>query len=123
MLGWPPGQGVEYHDHGGSAGAFVVVEGSLVELLALGGKPTCLVRREVPDGRAIPVASHAVHDVVNAGNCHATSIHVYSPPLRSMTFYDPVGFEPVRRDPVGPETARWPIDVLGSDAAWSRDGR
>jgi hypothetical protein len=94
-----------------------------VELLALGGKPTCLVRREVPPGRPIPVASHAVHDVVNAGTCHATSIHVYSPPLRSMTFYDPVGFEPMRNDPVAPESPRWPLDVPASDPAWSRDGK
>ena len=32
-----------------------------------------------------------VHDIVNAGPARATSIHVYSPPLRFMTFYDPVG--------------------------------
>jgi rhodanese-related sulfurtransferase len=31
LLGWTAEQGVEMHDHGGSAGAFMVVQGQLVE--------------------------------------------------------------------------------------------
>lgn len=30
-----------------------------------------------------------VHDVVNQSEDPATSVHVYSPPLRAMTYYDP----------------------------------
>ena len=29
LLTWVPGQGTEWHDHGGSAGAFITVRGSL----------------------------------------------------------------------------------------------
>ena len=31
LLTWVPGQGTEWHDHGGSAGAFITVRGSLTE--------------------------------------------------------------------------------------------
>ena len=34
---WLPGQGTDWHDHGGSGGAFVVLQGSLVERTALHG--------------------------------------------------------------------------------------
>jgi len=40
LLTWLPGQGTHWHDHGGSGGAFVVLQGTLVDLidLALVGK-------------------------------------------------------------------------------------
>ena len=34
LLTWVPGQGTDWHDHGGSAGAFVVVRGELTERTA-----------------------------------------------------------------------------------------
>ena len=34
------------------------------------------------------VSSGSVHDIANPGPARATSIHVYSPPLRTMAFYD-----------------------------------
>ena len=37
----------------------------------------------------------AVHDVVNQAAEPATSIHVYSPPLTQMTYYDPETLRPV----------------------------
>ena len=37
LLTWLPGQGTDWHDHGGSAGAFVVVQGALVEGTAVHG--------------------------------------------------------------------------------------
>ena len=36
VVGWTPGQHVEVHDHGDSAGVLVVVEGDLVEVLPAG---------------------------------------------------------------------------------------
>ena len=41
----------------------------------------------------VPVG--AVHDVVNRSSEPATSIHVYSPPLSQMTYYDPATLRPV----------------------------
>src|SRR6476469_3335744 len=35
LLTWLPGQGTEWHDHGGSAGAFVILQGILTEERAI----------------------------------------------------------------------------------------
>jgi len=45
-----------------------------------------------------------VHDVISVGTSSALSIHVYSPPLRQMRFYDDdaeqvVAVEPVVEEP------------------------
>jgi predicted metal-dependent enzyme (double-stranded beta helix superfamily) len=92
VIGWTPGQGVELHDHGGSAGTFVVTAGELTELLP--ARDGLVARnRRAGDLRHVPVG--AVHDVVNRGIDAATSIHVYSPPLTSMNYYDDVTRERV----------------------------
>lgn len=88
LLGWTPGQSVALHDHGGANAAFVVLEGELDELtLGFAGITT----RRLGAGGVGTVASGAVHDVLNRGTVDATSIHVYSDPLRTMTFYEPDG--------------------------------
>ena len=46
-----------------------------------------------------------VHDVTNESDGHALSLHVYSPALTSMTFYD------MSRD-----------QLVVRDVAWSADG-
>ncbi len=84
VIGWWPGQSVQPHDHGGSVGVLTVVEGELTELEG----PTGTTIRRLPAGSVQEVPAHVVHDVVNASDEPATSIHVYSPPLRTMTFYD-----------------------------------
>ena len=38
LLTWLPGQGTHWHDHGGSGGAFVVLQGALVEGTAVHGR-------------------------------------------------------------------------------------
>lgn len=87
LLTWLPGQGTPWHDHGGSAGAFVVLQGALVERTARHG----VVRgtRRI-HGRG---ASHAfgpeyVHRVTNEGSDPAVSLHVYAPRLAAMTDYE-----------------------------------
>lgn len=92
LLGWPVGGGIELHDHGGSSGAICVVEGTLsetfvdaVDPLTAGG---VLRRRHLPAGTLVPFGPDHIHDVVNDGSRLALSIHVYSPRLRSMTFYE-----------------------------------
>lgn len=86
LLGWPPGQGIELHDHGSSSGAVVVVEGILSEThVGRGGR---LRHRRLLEGDLVTFGADHIHDVVNAGASQALSIHVYSPRLRSMTFYE-----------------------------------
>ena len=87
LLGWAPGQHVGMHDHGDAAGAFLVVSGELRERV-----PDR--RRSVIDlgaGSTGVVAKGELHDVGNASDSPALSIHVYSPPLATMTFYDSTG--------------------------------
>jgi|SRR5580658_10085177 hypothetical protein len=82
---WPRGEGLELHDHGGSSGALWVVEGCLVEhSLAPGGE---LARRDISVGGGTAFGPSYIHDVVNALDTPATSVHAYSPPMASMTFY------------------------------------
>jgi len=100
VIGWTTGQHVEPHDHGRSAGALLVVEGALVEVLPQAGGPP--VERPLGPGpvRHVPVGT--VHDVVNRAPEPATSLHVYSPPLSSMTYYDPATLAPVGTEEIAP---------------------
>jgi hypothetical protein len=82
---WPKDQGLELHDHGGSSGALWVVEGSLSEhVVAADGR---LERRVLSAGLGSAFGPTHVHDVINRHAAPATSIHAYSPPMSSMTFY------------------------------------
>ena len=85
VIGWPAGHRTTPHDHGGSAGALAVAAGELVEQIAGGGRSD---RRHLRRGDAIALPADVVHDVGTLATGPATSIHVYSPPLSTMTFYD-----------------------------------
>lgn len=111
LLGWTPGQRVEFHDHGPSHAAFRVVEGTLTEL-----EPGMhdVRRHRLVAGSRRTVPSGTVHDVLNSSSTAATSIHAYSPPLSSMTFYDATATRPLRSERVEPMApvlhgpGRWP---------------
>jgi predicted metal-dependent enzyme (double-stranded beta helix superfamily) len=82
---WPQGQRLELHDHGGSVGALWVVEGRLEEHYVQPDRT--LARRSIVRGGGAAFGPTYIHDVVNAGAAPATSVHAYSPPMASMTFY------------------------------------
>jgi mannose-6-phosphate isomerase-like protein (cupin superfamily) len=84
LLTWLPGQQTGWHDHGGSAGAFVVVSGRLREDSVHG------VRR-LTAGLGRQFDARHVHRVGNDGSAPAVSVHVYAPALTSMTRYEMVG--------------------------------
>jgi predicted metal-dependent enzyme (double-stranded beta helix superfamily) len=111
LLGWTPGQRVELHDHGPSHAAFQVVEGTLTELEP---GPRGLARRIRTTGSRRAVPSGTVHDVLNASSTPATSLHAYSPPLSSMTFYDPSATRPLRSERVEPTAP-----VVSGAGRWS----
>jgi hypothetical protein len=75
------------HDHGGSSGAFHVVDGVLEETSTT-RQSRHYQRRLVAAGQGVSFGPHYVHSVVNPELAAATSVHAYSPPLTSMTFYD-----------------------------------
>lgn len=90
LISWLPEQGTALHDHGGSAGAFTVVEGKLSEAVLVGhraGAGRLRERRHVT-GATVGFDGRRVHDVRNLDTHPAVSVHAYSPPLTSMTFYD-----------------------------------
>ncbi len=87
LLGWTPGQSVGLHDHGGANGAFVVVDGTLIETSSTAAIDRTLVRTVLDAGDVGLAPAGAVHDVANRSARNATSIHAYSRPLTSMGFY------------------------------------
>lgn len=87
VIGWTRGQSVRPHDHGHSAAAVLVTDGSLTEIDLVGN------RRCLASGGVLQLVPGVVHDVINQSDHPATSIHVYSPPLTEMTYYDPDTWE------------------------------
>ena len=88
LIEWPPDSGIDLHDHGGASGALHVVRGALLEAHVDRFYPGPRRYRRVRRGGAITFGPATVHDVVNVGTEVALSVHVYSPALESMTFYD-----------------------------------
>jgi hypothetical protein len=80
LLTWLPGQGTEIHDHGGSAGAFTVVEGTLSEETFPGA-------RRLPVGGLRSFGPRYAHRVSNRGTEPALSVHAYGPALASQNYY------------------------------------
>jgi hypothetical protein len=95
LLTWLPGQGTGLHDHGGSAGAFQVVAGTLTEDVVAGpddpggpaGPPVRITARELGEGAGRRFGSRHIHRITNRASRPAISIHVYGPALTSMTRY------------------------------------
>ncbi len=89
LVAWPAGGAVELHDHGRSGGAVVVVSGDLVELsVSRAGRGIAAATTPVPAGGHVLFGRGHVHDLVNEGPGPALSVHVYTPELRSMTYFD-----------------------------------
>jgi hypothetical protein len=107
LIAWPRGGKVELHDHGVSTGAVSVISGALVEAVPKRGDSghLALVRHELRAGATLGFGAGHVHDVTNESDEHALSLHVYSPALTSMTFYELTEDRLVVRD-----------------VAWSADG-
>lgn len=106
LLGWHGDQDTRLHDHGGSAGAFCVTEGTLSEQHGRIGRSTLRDRRHVA-GTAVSFSPTYLHNLGHHDVGTATSVHVYSPPLQVMRFYEPQedgSLQPVYQLPVaGPE--------------------
>jgi rhodanese-related sulfurtransferase/predicted metal-dependent enzyme (double-stranded beta helix superfamily) len=97
LIGWSPGQAIPAHDHSGSSGAVVVTDGQLVETCWSGTGQRPSARLMNAGDRARVFAAGHVHAVANLTNRPATSIHVYSPPLTTMRWFDGADPEPSTR--------------------------
>lgn len=100
LLTWLPGQGTEWHDHGQSAGSFVVLQGQLSERVAdlvgdlVGPDRAPQVGQDVGRlraGQQRTFGRRYVHHVSNEGPDPAVSLHVYAPRLTEMTTYELIG--------------------------------
>jgi hypothetical protein len=87
LLTWLPGQGTDLHDHGGSAGAFQVLSGSLTEDTVIPGTPARITARELGEGAGRRFGTRHIHRITNRSTRPAISIHVYGPALTTMTRY------------------------------------
>jgi quercetin dioxygenase-like cupin family protein len=87
VIAWSPSAELDVHDHAGSTAAVHVVEGELVERRTDLVTGRSLGVRTVRGGQTIRVAPTIAHGVANYGPGDALSVHVYSPPLTGMTFY------------------------------------
>jgi len=105
VLSWEHDQTSDWHDHGGSAGAYVVTRGSLRERFRAADGVT-VSERVAGAGKPVAFEPAHVHDVTYASGSPAVSIHAYSPPLSGLTYYDhgPLGF--VAREVVPEESRR-----------------
>jgi rhodanese-related sulfurtransferase len=94
VISWMPGQSTGFHDHGDSAGAFVLATGVLEEHRP--GKEPLVIY----PGQPRSFDSDYAHDVRNVSVAPAVSIHAYSPPLTDMNEYEFDGNQLVPRDTV-----------------------
>ena len=92
LLSWLPGQGTLWHDHGGSAGAFVTLRGTLTERHAVAlGDGTARIApspRRLSAGTVRPFGRQHIHQVTNDDLLPAVSLHVYAPSLSEMHEYE-----------------------------------
>ena len=91
LLTWLPGQGTVWHDHGGSAGAFTVLRGTLTEehaVVRAGAAPRIAETRELSAGSLRPFGRQHIHKVTNNAFEPAVSLHVYAPALVEMHEYE-----------------------------------
>jgi mannose-6-phosphate isomerase-like protein (cupin superfamily) len=80
LVTWPPGSSMEAHHHGDSVGVMRVVSGRLVEQV---GREVRSVSRD----RSVVTDPHCTHRLWNPWTDECTTVHVYSPPLVTMTYW------------------------------------
>lgn len=91
VISWLPGQSTGFHDHGNSAGAFVLATGILEEHRP-GAQPIAIY-----PGQTRAFGLEYAHDVRNVSLAPAISIHAYSPPLTDMNEFELEGNQLVPR--------------------------
>lgn len=76
---WPPGSGLDWHDHGSSDAHIFMSSGTLIEYMEISA-----VERSQPAGSWWLVPRRVQHKIVNESVGSAVSIHVYRPPLNTV---------------------------------------
>jgi len=87
LICWVAAQETGLHDHDVSGGAVRVVEGTLAEYRPVLGRRRLDAVRYGP-GEAFCFEASRIHDVRHVGKRPAVSLHLYSPPLWRMGYYE-----------------------------------
>jgi hypothetical protein len=87
LLCWVSTQETGLHDHDLSSGAVRVIDGQLSELRMMLGQAELDETIYAP-GESFEFDASRIHDVRHAGTEPATSLHIYSPPIWRMGFYE-----------------------------------
>jgi hypothetical protein len=87
LICWSGTQDTGLHDHDLSSGAVRVVAGELAEDRLVLGAPG-LVTSTHAANEAFCFDSSRIHDVRNGGSAESVSLHLYSPPLERMGYYE-----------------------------------
>ncbi len=109
LITWPAGSGLESHDHGVTRSVVHVVKGELEEVVSdrrNQSEPTPRILRE---GSSTAAEATEVHSLANRSGADVTTLHVYSPPLSDVTFFDVhdgEAYEAVRFAHVGGRSAQ-----------------
>ncbi len=86
LICWMPGHDTGFHDHDGSGGIGLVLDGAVIESrLAVGNAP---VERELLRGQHFCFGPTDIHRVRHHGDAPAVTLHVYSPVLVRMGSYE-----------------------------------
>ena len=87
LICWSGTQETGLHDHDLSSGAVRVVAGELAEDRLVLGAPG-LVTSTHAAAHGFCFDSSRIHDVRNGGSAESVSLHLYSPPLERMGYYE-----------------------------------
>jgi mannose-6-phosphate isomerase-like protein (cupin superfamily) len=97
IITWAPGTALELHDHGDATGTFVVLQGALTErytdrdLDDWDGVFDTLAHRTLGAGSVTSFGPEHIHELRNEASVPVVSLHVYTPSLADMRFYDTDG--------------------------------
>jgi predicted metal-dependent enzyme (double-stranded beta helix superfamily) len=87
LICWSGSQDTGLHDHDLSSGAVCVVDGMLTEDRLVMGEPG-IVSSAHAAGAGFCFDSSRIHDVRNGDPGSSVSLHLYSPPLERMGYYE-----------------------------------
>ena len=94
VICWLAKQASSIHDHGRSNCLYLIVDGTMQEelfTLDAAGKPQRARARQFSRGQITIAAPQDVHRIVNCGDEHLVTVHLYSPPLdTAVTNYTPI---------------------------------
>jgi len=126
VISWNNGHDTGLHDHDGSAGGVIVVQGHIIESrLEKHEHGNCIIEREHDYhlGSTFQFGPFDIHRVRHAGanKGPAVTIHAYSPPLKRMGSYGFNEYDEFNRLPMEGEEELRPLELaLKKDGSYQQ---